>query len=246
VWLLGYPDTALERMEDTLSLARRLSHGHTTAMTFQNYSMIHQFRGEVEPVLEKTAAQQSLSQAQGFPLWLAGATILRGWARARRGETADGIGDMRRGIEAWRATGAELAAPYYLGLLAETLGAAGQPDAALEVVLDALASSDRSGEAWWRAELWRIEAELRLQLPSPDLDFAAQRLEAALDLARVQQARSLELRAAASLYRLRTRSGKPPLEAGQVLAGVLDWFTEGRATADLTQAARLLRGSSPP
>jgi class 3 adenylate cyclase/predicted ATPase len=240
VWLLGYPDAALARMEDTLALARRLSHGHTMAMTFQNYTMIHQFRGEVDPILEKTGAQLALSQSQGFPLWQAGATLMRGWARAQRGEPAEGIADMRRGIEAWRATGAELAAPYYLGLLAETLGACGRPEEGIDVMLEAIASSDRSGEAWWRAELLRIDAELGLQLAAPEVEVAERRLLDALDLARSQQARSLELRAAASLCRLWTRRGRPPLEAERPLIGVFEWFTEGHATADLLQAARLL------
>jgi predicted ATPase/class 3 adenylate cyclase len=243
VWLLGYPDTALARMEETLALARRLSHGHTMAMTFQNFTMTHQFRGEVEPILEKTEAQLALSRSQGFPLWQAGAVVMRGWARAQRGETADGIADMRRGIAEWRATGAELAAPYYLGLLAETLGAAGRAEEGLDVVREALASSDRSGEAWWRAELWRIDAELHLRLPSPDVQLVEQRLRAAHDLARTQQARSLELRAARSLCRLSAMNGTGLAETRRLLADVLEWFTEGGSTADLSQAAHLLSGT---
>jgi predicted ATPase len=227
-------------MEETLALAKRQSHGHTLAMTYQNFTMIHQFRGEVDSLLEKTDAQRVLSQAQGFPLWLAGATIMRGWARAQRGDVEEGIADMRRGIADWRATGAELAAPYYLGLLAETLGAAGPPEAGIDVVLEALGSSDRSGEAWWRAELWRIEAELRLKAATPETDVAERRLLDALDLARAQQARSLELRAAASLCRLWLRLGRPSVDAERPLASVVEWFTEGYATADLTQAAHLL------
>ena len=92
VWLLGYPDTAIARMEETLALARRLSHGHTMAMTFQNFTMAHQFRGEADAVLAKAATQLALSQEQGFPLWIAGATTMRGWARAAR---RVGRGDRR-------------------------------------------------------------------------------------------------------------------------------------------------------
>ncbi|HSL24456.1 MAG TPA: adenylate/guanylate cyclase domain-containing protein [Vicinamibacterales bacterium] len=240
LWLLGYPDTALARMEETIALARRVSHAHTLAMTFQNFTMMHQFRGEAAPVLEKVETQMKLSREGGFPLWLAAATIMRGWARARQGASEEGIGEMRRGLDEWRATGAELAAPYYLGLLAEAHGAAGQPEKGLEVVLEALDSSARSGEAWWRAEVWRIDAELRLKLATPDESAAERRLLDALELARAQRARSLELRAAVSLFRLWTKQRKPLHEAVQPLADVFNWFTEGHGTADLKEAANLL------
>ncbi len=240
VWLLGYPDTALARMEETLALARRLSHAHTIAMTFMNFAMTHQFRGEVDGVLEKAEAQMALSRDGGFPLWSAGATIMRGWARSQQGQAEEGIADLRRGIEEWRATGAELAAPYYFGLLAEAHGAAGRPEAGLEAIHDGLASSDRSGESWWRAELWRIEAELRLKLATTDEDAAERRVLDAFELARAQGARSLQLRAAASLFRLRTKHGAPPLDTKRLLADVLNGFTEGRETADLKRAAALL------
>lgn len=240
VWLLGYPDTAIARMEETLALARRLSHQHTFAVAMQNYTMTQQFRGEAAAVLEKAEAQVALTREEKFPLWLAGATVMRGWAWAQLGRVDEGIAEMRQGIDGWRATGAELAAPYYLGLLAEAHGAAGRPDKGLDAIAEAMASSARSGEAWWRAELWRLEAELRLMLQAPDERAAESRLLEALDLARAQRARSLELRAAASLFRLWTKQGKPPLDARRPLTDVLNWFTEGRETADLKQAARLL------
>ena len=240
VWLLGYPDTALTRMEETLALARRLSHAHTIAMTYQNFTMTHQFRGEVAAVLEKAEAQLALSREGRFPLWLAGAAFMRGWALSQQGHPEEGIAEMRRAIDEWRATGAELGTPYYLGLLAEAHGAAGRPETGVEVILDALASSDRSGEVWWRAELWRIDAELRLKLPVPDEAAAERRLLDALELARAQRARSLELRTAASLFCLWTKRGKPPREAHQPLADVFNWFTEGRETSDLKQAMQLL------
>ena len=240
VWLLGYPDTALARMDETLALARRLSHAHSTAMTYMNFVMTHQFRGEVAAVLEKAEAQLTLSREGGFPLWLAGATIMRGWARSQQGRADDAIAEIRRGIDGWRATGAELGAPYYLGLLAEAYGIAGQPQKGLDAIVEALDSSARSGEAWWRAELWRIEAELRLMLATSDDGTSERRFLEAIELAGAQGARSLQLRAAASLFRYRTEHGTPPNEARRLLADALSWFTEGHGTADLKQAALLL------
>lgn len=240
VWLLGYPDTAIARMKDTLALAERLSHPHTVAMTIQNLTMTHQFRGEIQPILEKSDAQTALSREQGFPLWLAGASVMRGWARSRIGRPDDGIAEMLRGIDGWRSTGAELGVPYYFGLLAGLHGAAGRPDAGLQAIADALASSDRSGERWWLPELWRLEGELRLKLPQPDEAAAEKRFLEALELARSQRSRSLELRAAASLYRLWRKQGKPVAEARRPLEDVFGWFTEGQDTADLKEAAELL------
>ena len=242
VWLLGHPDTALARIEDALALARRLSHPHTEAMTLFSLTMTHQFRREAAAIVEKAEALAVISRDQGFPLWLAGATIMLGWARSQLGRPEDGIDDMRQGIDGWRSTGAELAAPYHLGLLAETYGAASQPDAGLVVVGEALASSARSGEAWWRAELLRVEAELRLKSPAPDAASAERLLLEALDLARIQRARSLELRAAASLCRLWRKQGKPRRQAERPLADVLNWFSDGGETADLREAAALLGG----
>ena len=240
VWLLGYPDTALARMEEALALAQRLSHPHTVAMATQNFTMTLQFRGEAAAVLERADAQLSLSRDGGFPLWLAGATIMRGWAQSQQGQLDAGIAEMRRGIDEWRATGAELAAPYYLGLLADAHGAASRPETGLELLLDAHASSTRSGEAWWRAELWRLEGELRLKLPEADESAAERLFTEAIELSRAQRARSLELRAAVSLCGLRISQGIPTLEAQRPLADVLSGFTEGRETADLKRAARLL------
>jgi adenylate cyclase len=114
------------------------------------------------------------------------------------------------------------------------------------VILEALASSDRSGEAWWRAELRRIEAELRLKLASRDDGAAERGLLESLELARAQGARSLHLRTAASLFRLWTTQGKPSLDAKRPLAEALDWFTEGHETTDLREAARLLREGRKP
>jgi class 3 adenylate cyclase/predicted ATPase len=258
LWLLGFPDSALARMEETTALARRLNHRHTLAMTIQNFTMTLQFRGDAAAVLERADAQLALTREERFPLWLAGATIMRGWARSQLdpgqagqagqgqipgqipGAIDAGIAEIRRGIDEWRATGAELAAPYYFGLLGDAHGRAGRPEAGLDAIGEGLASSERSGEIWWRAELWRLDGELRLMLASPDEATAERRFLEALELTRSQRARSLELRAAASLCRLWTKQGKPALEAQGPLMNILTEFTEGRETADLKEAARLL------
>jgi class 3 adenylate cyclase/predicted ATPase len=241
LWLLGYPDAAMARMEGALALARRLNHLHTISMTMQNYTMARQFRGEPDAVLPLAKAQLALTRAERFPLWEAGALIMRGWARTQLGKVDEGIADMRRGIDGWRATGAELAAPYYFAMLAEAHGRAGRPDAGLEAIAEAIASSDRSGEVWWLAEVWRIEGELRLMQSGAGGEMIERLFLGALALARTQQARSLELRAAGSLLRLWTMRGTPFDQAQQPLADAFAAFTEGHQTRDLQEAARLLR-----
>ena len=239
LWLLGYPDAALARMVDGLALADDLRHPHSVAMALQNFAMTHQFRGEAAAAKDKAERLIELSHAEGFALWLAGGVIMRGWALCELGQADLGRAEMRRGIDDWGATGALLPVGYYLSLLAAADGEAGEPEKGLDLVTSALAASAASAEAWWKPELWRLRAELALQLPSPDEGAAEDYLHEALDLASRQSARSLELRAAASLFRLRRKQGRE-VEARPRLAQVWEWFGEGHETADLKEAARLL------
>ena len=194
LWLVGEPDAALAIMSDSLALARQLNHPFSVAMALQNFSVLHQFRGAPADAKKTTEEQIALSHDQGFALWLAGGTVMHGWARFELGETAAGLEEMRRGIADWRATGAELPAPYYLSLLAGALARAGDAAAALALVRDALAASAKSGEAWWRAELLRQDGELRLAVDPADTAAAQQSIREALELARRQGARALERR----------------------------------------------------
>jgi predicted ATPase len=181
----------------------------------------------------------ALSTDQGFPCCGAWGTILRGWALAEQGQRAEGIAQMRQGIAAWRATGAELQRPYYLALLAEAYGTAGQTEEGLRVLTEALTAVHPTGERQHAAELYRLTGELRLQQDVPDAHEAERGLRQAIDVARHQQAKSLELRAAISLSRLWQQQGKRA-EACELLAPIYGWFTEGFDTVDLQEAKALL------
>jgi predicted ATPase len=183
----------------------------------------------------------TLSTEQGFPHWLAYGTILRGWALALRGEGAEGIAQVRQGLVAYRGTGAELHRPYFLSLLAEAYGGVGQSEEGLKVLVEALALVDKTGERNWEAELHRRKGELLLmqQGKRQQLGEAEECFRQALDTARRQQAKSLELRAAMSLSRLWQQQGKQE-EAHHLLAEIYAWFTEGFDTADLKEAKFLL------
>jgi len=180
----------------------------------------------------------ALSTEQGFPYWLAIGTMVRGWALALQGQAEDGIAQIRQGLTAWQATGAEFVRPYFLTLLAEAYAQRGQAEEGLAVVSEALETVATTGERFYEAELHRLQGELSLQLPTP-LAEAEACLQQALAVARRQQAKSLELRAAMSLSRLWQRQGKRA-EAHQLLAEVYGWFTEGFDTADLQEAKALL------
>jgi predicted ATPase len=239
LWYLGYPDQALRRIHDALTLAQELSHPFSLAFALAFAAWLHQLRREGQATQEGAAAAMALSTDQGFPFWGAWGTILRGWALAEQGQSTEGIAQMRQGIAAWRATGAELQRPYYLALLAEAYGRAGQAAEGLRVLAEALTAVHNTGERQHEAELYRLKGELRLQQDVPDAHEAERCLRQAVDVACRQQAKSLELRAAVSLARLWQQQGKRA-EAHELLAPIYGWFTEGFDTADLQEAKALL------
>src|SRR5262249_14182915 len=131
LWLLGYPDQALQRSHEVICLAQRLSHPHSLAMALNFAAGLHRYRGEVQAVQERAEVLIALSTEQGFPYWLACGTILGGSALAEQGQIEEGITQMREGLSAWRAMGAEVVRPYYLALLAEAYGKGGQVEEGL-------------------------------------------------------------------------------------------------------------------
>ena len=161
----------------------------------------------------------------------------RGWALAEQGQIEEGITHMRRGLAAWRATGAELVQPYFLTLLAEAYGKGERAEDGLAVLAEALEAVHHTGECWWEAELYRLKGELLQAAGSGNEAEAC--FHQAFDVARRQQAKSLELRAAISLSRLWQPQGKPDA-ARHLLAESYGWFTEGFDTADLREAKALL------
>jgi TOMM system kinase/cyclase fusion protein len=239
LWHLGYPEQALRRIHDALTLAQELSHPFSLAFALDFAAYLHQLRREGQAAQERAAAIIALSTDQGFPFWGACGTILRGWALAEQGQSAEGIAQMCQGIAALRATGAELQRPYCLALLAEAYGQAGQADEGLRVLAEALTAVHTTGERQHEAELYRLKGELLLKQDVPDEQEAESCFCRAVDVARQQQAKSFELRAAMSLSRLWQPQGKSA-EARQLLEPIYGWFTEGFDTADLQDAKTLL------
>ena len=181
----------------------------------------------------------AVAAAEGLGLRVAQGRILHGWALAMQGDTATGLADIRHGCTVHQDTGSQLYSPYFLGLLAEASGQAGQPEAGLQVLAEASTLVATTAERWWEAELYRLQGTLLLQLPSPAVEQADACFQQALAVARRQEAKSLELRAALSLARLWRQQGQQA-DAHALLAPVYGWFTEGFDTADLQEAQALL------
>jgi TOMM system kinase/cyclase fusion protein len=245
LWCLGYPDQALQTIHEALARAREPAHPFTLAYALCFAGELHQLRREGHAAQERAEAEIALCTEQGFALYLARTTILRGWALAEQGQSTEGIAQMRQGIAAWRATGAELQRPYYLSLLAEAYGQAGQAEEGLCVLTEALAVVHSTGERVYEAELHRLKGELLLALSLDNHVEAEACFQQSLAVARHQEAKSLELRAAMGLSRLWQEQGKQA-DAQALLAPVYSWFTEGFDTADLQGAKALLEELSRP
>jgi class 3 adenylate cyclase/predicted ATPase len=239
LWLLGYPEQAQQRNDQALALAHALAHPFSQVVALLYAAMFHLLRREGPAAQERAETELALATAQGFPFWVAGGTIVRGWALATQGQTAEGIAQMRQGITAWRALGASVVLATYLATLAEVCGQVGQLEDAQHLLREAQTLVDSTGERYWEAEVYRLQGELLVQASRGKMREAAEHFHQALDIARRQQAKSLELRAAMSLSRLWQQQGKRDA-AHELLAPIYGWFTEGFDTADLKEAKALL------
>jgi predicted ATPase len=239
LWHLGYPDQALTRIDEALNTAQALAHPFSLALAHDYAAMLFQFRREGARAQKAAETAVALCTERGFAYYLAWGTIMQGWALVRQGQREEGMAQMRRGLAAIGETGAELRRPYYLALLAEVCGAVGQFGDGLTMLAEARAAMRSTGECWTEAELHRLTGELLCRQSVVDTPQAEVCFRKALDVARHQQAKSLELRAAMSLSRLWQRQGRRA-EARDLLAPIYYWFTEGFDTADLQEARALL------
>jgi predicted ATPase len=240
LWLLGYPDQAVASSQAALALAQQLAHPLSLAVALYWAAVLYHLRREASPTQARAEAAMTLATDQEFLGQLAQTTPLRGWALAVSGHEEEGITQIRLAIYgAMRATRDR---PYHLALLAEASAQVGQAAEGLAAVDEALATVTKSAVRWWEAELHRLKGELLLQGSVTQPGEAEACFQQALAIARRQQTRSLELRAAMSLSRLWQQQGKGQ-EARDLLAPIYHWFTEGFDTADL-QEAKVLLGTS--
>jgi predicted ATPase len=237
LWSLGYPDQGLARSHDALLLAQQSAHPFSLGFALCWAAVFHQYRREVQAARER--AEAAIRLVTEFPYWRALGSMLHGWALAHQGQAQEGIEQLRQGLMALHVSGIEIARLYFLTLLAEAYGTVGQPAAGLTVLAEALTRLDTTTDRWYEPEIYRLKGALLLQQSANNHAEAQACFHSALDVARAQQAKSLELRTAVSLSRLWQRHGQRT-EARQLLAPICAWFTEGFDTADLQEAKALL------
>jgi tetratricopeptide (TPR) repeat protein len=210
LWCLGYPDQALQRSHEAVTLARELAHPFSLGIALCFAAILHQFRREGQLAQEWAEAGLALATEQRFAVLRANGTIFRGWALAQQSSEPDagqgqreaGMAQIQQGLAAWRATGSETFRPYGLALLAEASAQAGQIEEGLTLLTEALAVAKNTGERRWDAELYRLQGEVLLARTMGQDTEVETCFHQALDIARRQEAKSLELRAAMSLCRL--------------------------------------------
>jgi predicted ATPase len=239
LWHLGYVEQARVQSQATLALAQELSHPFSQAIVLAYAAMLHQFCRDIPATRELAEATIALCTEHGFTYYLAWATIMQGWAQAVQEQSVAGIFQIHQGLSALHTTGGCARYHYYRALLAEAYAGVGQIDKACSTLTEAFADMQDTGECWWEAELYRLKGELWL-LQSMDHCHAAEAsFQHALTVARRQQTKSLELRAATSLSRLWQQQEKRQ-QAHELLTAVCNGFTEGFDTVDLQEARVLL------
>ena len=246
LWLLGYPQQALLKGQEAFALAQDLGHPfiRTGALVWTG-CWLPFLRRDVHVVQSQAKTVVALSRDLGFPVWAAVGRIFQGWALVEQEQKEEGTHHLEQGLAALRATGAGLNYPNYMALLAEAYAKGGQPDRGLALLAESFAIIDKTGERHFAAELHRLKGELLLQQRATQetgsgvYQEAEEYFQKALAIARTQHARSLELRAVMSLYRLHSAQGRE--EASRSALTVLyDSFTEGWETPDLQEAKALL------
>jgi len=239
LWLLGYPDQALQSIRGALVLARDLAHPFSLALALLFAAWVSQQRGDEQDALEHVEAAIALGTGHEFPRFVTQGSILGGYLLISQQQRDKGCELIRNALLAQRLRGPEREQSYFDSLVGEAYGIIGHTEEGLTTMGETLARVQTTGERFYEAELHRIKGELLLGQTTTDEREAEACFQKAIKVARGQSAKSLELRAAMSLSRLWQRKGKTA-EARQLLAEIYGWFTEGFDTADLKEAKALL------
>ncbi|MCI0420029.1 MAG: hypothetical protein L0312_12535, partial [Acidobacteria bacterium] len=241
LWFLGYPDQSLEKIREAITLAKEVRHPENLCTTLFYAAFLHQVRREAQRTLEQAEALIAQADEYGLVAWSVVGTSLRGWALVELGHRSEGIAQIRQTLIAHSEVGSEIARLHFRSLLAESLMKDEQIEEGLAVLDEALTATRGAGGYYFLAELHRLKGELLLKSEAGNSQTEAEGyFRQSIEIARRQQAKSLELRAAMSLSRLRRKQGKTQ-EARQMLLEIYRWFTEGFDGADLKEARSLLK-----
>jgi predicted ATPase len=237
VFCLGYPDQALARIDMAIAEPRRLAHPASLASSLGLATVLFSLVGDDAALARRADESVRVATEHDSPYWMAAGAIFGGWLKVKNGNVTDGMSLLRSGTSAFRATGTEVWTPYFVALLAAAFEIAGQIEGALSSLDDALRIVEEKGGRWIEAELYRHKGELLLR--QEHTEAAEELYRKALSIAREQEAKLWELRAAVSLARLWRDQGRRT-EARDLVAPVYGWFTEGFDTPDLKDAKALL------
>ncbi len=239
LWALGYPEAALADTSLALKDARVIGQAASLMYALAHASVTHIYCGNYAAANTQVDEAVALADEKGAQLWKAGGMLQRGLLFALTGKASDAVQMITAGITAFRSTGATWAMSAWLSYLARAHAELGQFDGAWRCIGEATAAIETTKEGWYEAEVHRIAGEIALMSPEPDAAKAQAYFQRALAVARAQQAKSWELRAAMSMARLLRGQGKRDA-ARALLAPVYSWFTEGFDTLDLKEAKALL------
>ena len=244
LWLLGYPKAAHADTDQALSRAREITPVGTLMHTLSWTIFVRVLCGHYAAASALVEELAALANEKDTSFWRAWGMMNKGWLVGLTGKASDAVKVISSGIAAWRATDATMCVPFYSSSLAMAYAQLGQFEDAQRTMREAITSTERTKERWFEAEVHRIAGEIALKSPRLGADKAAVHFQHALSVARQQQAKSWELRAAMSMARLWRDQGKRD-EARDLLAPVYDWFSEGFKTVDLREANVLLNTLRP-
>ncbi len=239
LWALGYPEAALADANHAVSDARKIGQAATLMYALAHAPLTYLHSGNYATATAQSDEVVPLADEKGTLIWKAWGMLNQGSVLALTGKASDAVQLITAGITAFRSIGATLFMPLYLSNLAKAYAELGQFDDAERCIDEAMAAIDTTEERWNEGEVNRIAGEIALRSPEPDTEKAETYFERALAVARKQQSKSFELRAAMSMARLWRDQGRPQ-QARELLAPVYGWFTEGFDTLDLKEAKALL------
>jgi predicted ATPase len=236
---LGYPDQALATARRAVEDARRLAHAISLCFAIGNLGFFHQVHDDLPANAGMLEELIALCSEQGFSMFLASGLFQRGFVSILSGRTEAGLSEMQQGLSGWQRPGVKMFVPRLFIQLAKVDFLLGYPKAGLDRLAEALAMIEETGERWHQSEAYRLKGELLLSLPEPNATEAEAAFARAIDVARSQNGKWPELRAAVSLARLWAERGERQ-KAYDLLAPAYGWFTEGFDTQNLKDAKALL------
>jgi class 3 adenylate cyclase/predicted ATPase len=242
LWILGYPDSAAADIARALKDAQEIGHAATSMFALAHGSLAHTLRRDHAAAGTLADELVTLAQEKGSLYWKSYGLMLQAWLLTQGGQTSKAIPAAIAATDAMRSTGATAYAPWYMSYLAKAYAERGQFDNAWRCIDEALMAAETTKEKWCESDIHRIAGEIALMPPEPNSAKAQLHFDRALSVARDQQAKSFELRAATSITRL-CRNQDKQQQARDLLAPVYNWFTEGFDTSDLMEAKAVLEGA---